>query len=620
MSETIIGIDLGSTNSCVCVIEGGQPVVIINSEGKRTTPSIVSFKDNDRKIGDPAKRQMSVNPNTVFSIKRLIGKKYDDLDKNHLSTLPYKVVKGDGGNCLVEIEGKKYTPQEISAMILQKMKKTAEDYLGKSIKKAVITVPAYFNDSERTATKEAGEIAGLEVLRIINEPTAASLAYGDDKKGDKKIAVFDLGGSTFDISILEIGDGVYEVKSTNGDIFLGGDVFDEEIINWIVEEFKKDYPTIDLKKDQLALQRLREAAEKTKIELSSSSSSDINLPYITVVDNIPTHFNKSLTRSQFEKLIDKYIQKLITPCEKAIKDSGIDVSEIDEVLLVGGSTRIPIVQETVKKIFGKEPNKSINPDESVAVGAAIQGAVLTGSINDILLLDVIPLTIGIETMGGVMTRMIESNTTIPVSKAETFSTASDNQPSVEVHILQGERPMVKDNKTLGRFHLEGIMSSPRGVPQIEIQFSINANGILEVSAKDKATGKVNSIRVEGSSNLNKDEIEKMKEEAKQNEQNDKKEKELIDKLNSADSLIFSTEKQIKEFGDKLSDSQKTELSDVVSKLKVAHASKNIEDVDKLTTELTEKWHTISQNLYQPNSEQKTENKEEVKDVNFDEVK
>ena len=604
--------------------------MITNSEGKRTTPSVIGFSKEDRKIGDAAKRQMVTNTDTIFSVKRLMGKKFDDLKADYLSSLSYKVTKGPNGSPMVNIDGRNYTPQEISAMVLQKMKKTAEDFLGKEVKKAVITVPAYFNDAERTATKEAGEIAGLEVLRIINEPTAAALAYGVDKKGEKSVAVFDLGGGTFDISILEIGDGVFEVKATNGDVWLGGDLFDETVIEWIVEEFKKTN-NFDLKKDKMALQRLREAAEKAKIELSSSSATDINLPYITVVDGSPQHFNKQLTRAQFEKLIDKFIDRMIKPCEQCLKDSGLSKSDIDEVILVGGSTRIPLVQEVVKKIFGKEPNKSVNPDEAVAAGAAIQGGVLGGSVTDILLLDVTPLSLGMETLGGVFTKMIESNTTIPVDKTEVFTTASDNQPSVELHVLQGERPMAKDNRTLGRFHLDNIPPSMRGIPQIEVTFSIDANGILNVKAKDKGTGKENNIRIDGSSSLDKKEVEKMKAEAKANEESDKKERENIDKLNKADSLIFQTEKQIKEFGDKLNESQKTELKDISEKLRTAHTQKNYDSIDTITNDLNTKWHEITQSIYQQGqtsdqpadqtNEQNTNTTEgDVKDANFEEVK
>ena len=548
----IIGIDLGTTNSCVAVMEGNEPVVIPNSEGKRTTPSMVAFLDNgERKVGDPAKRQAITNPQrTVYSIKRFMGETFDKVQKE-IQRVPYKVVKGDNNTPRVIIDDRKFTPQEISALVLQKMKKTAEDYLGHEVTEAVITVPAYFSDSQRQATKEAGEIAGLKVRRIINEPTAASLAYGLDKKHhDMKIAVYDLGGGTFDISILELGDGVFEVKSTNGDTHLGGDDFDQCVIDWLAEEFKKD-EGVDLKKDPMALQRLKEAAEKAKIELSSSTQTEINLPYIMPVDGIPKHLVKTLTRAKFESLIDTLVQATVEPCRKAMKDAGLTNSDISEVILVGGSTRIPVIQDVVEKFFGRKPSKGVNPDEVVAVGAAIQGGVLTGEVKDILLLDVTPLSLGIETMGGVTTRLIESNTTIPTKKAETFTTASDNQPSVEIHILQGERPMANDNKTIGRFHLDGIPPAPRGIPQIEVSFDIDANGILHVSAKDKGTGKQQSIRIEASSGLSTDEIEKMKREAKENEARDKEQRERVDKMNAADSLIFQTEKQLKEFGDKL---------------------------------------------------------------------
>jgi molecular chaperone DnaK len=538
----IIGIDLGTTNSCVSVMEGNEPVVIPNSEGKRTTPSVVAFVENgERKIGDPAKRQAITNAEkTVFSIKRFMGETFDKVTKE-IKRVPYKVIKGENNTPRVLIDDRKYSPQEISAMILQKMKKTAEDYLGQEVTDAVITVPAYFSDSQRQATKEAGEIAGLNVRRIINEPTAASLAYGLDKRSkDMKIAVFDLGGGTFDISVLELGDGVFEVKSTNGDTHLGGDDFDQTIIDWLAEEFKKD-EGIDLKRDPMALQRLKEAAEKAKIELSSSSSTEINLPYIMPVDGIPKHLVKTLTRSKFESLSDSLIQSTVEPCRKALKDAGLTAKDIDEVILVGGSTRIPAIQALVEKFFGKAPSKGVNPDEVVAVGAAIQGGVLTGEVKDVLLLDVTPLSLGIETMGSVFTRLIESNTTIPTKKSETFTTASDNQPSVEIHILQGERPMARDNKTIGRFHLDGIPPAPRGVPQIEVSFDIDANGILNVHAKDKGTGKEHSIRIEASSGLSDSEIEKMKREAKENEESDKKAREKVDKMNAADSLVFQTE-------------------------------------------------------------------------------
>jgi molecular chaperone DnaK len=594
----IIGIDLGTTNSCVAVMEGNEPVVIPNSEGKRTTPSVVAFLDNgERKVGDPAKRQAITNPQrTVYSIKRFMGETYDKVQKE-IQRVPYKVAKGDNNTPRVMIDDRKFTPQEISALILQKMKKTAEDYLGHEVTEAVITVPAYFSDSQRQATKEAGEIAGLKVRRIINEPTAASLAYGLDKKHhDMKIAVYDLGGGTFDISILELGDGVFEVKSTNGDTHLGGDDFDQCVIDWLAEEFKKD-EGVDLKKDPMALQRLKEAAEKAKIELSSSTQTEINLPYIMPVDGIPKHLVKTLTRAKFENLIDTLVQATVEPCRKAMKDAGLTNSDISEVILVGGSTRIPVIQDVVEKFFGRKPSKGVNPDEVVAVGAAIQGGVLTGEVKDILLLDVTPLSLGIETMGGVATRLIESNTTIPTKKTETFTTASDNQPSVEIHILQGERPMAQDNKTIGRFHLDGLPPASRGVPQIEVTFDIDANGILHVSAKDKGTGKQQSIRIEASSGLSSDEIEKMKREAKENEAHDKEQRERVDKMNAADSLIFQTEKQLKDFGDKLPADKKGPIEQALSKLKDAHKAQDLAAVDKATAELNAVWQAASEELY-----------------------
>jgi len=597
----IIGIDLGTTNSCVAVMEGNEPTVIQNSEGRRTTPSIVAFLDGgkgERKVGDPAKRQAITNPeNTVISVKRFMGKSFSKVS-DEASTISYKVEQGNNDTVRVRIGDRLYTPQEISAMILQKMKSTAEDHLGTEITEAVVTVPAYFNDAERQATKEAGQIAGLDVKRIINEPTAAALAYGLDKKDqDMKIAVYDLGGGTFDISILELGDGVFEVKSTNGDVRLGGDDFDNVIINWLAEEFKSD-EGIDLRKDPMALQRLKEAAEKAKIELSSSGSTEINLPYIMPVDGIPKHLVRSLSRAKFEQLSDSLVRRTLEPCKKALSDAGLSASDIDEVILVGGSTRIPKIQEEVESFFGKKPSKGVNPDEVVAVGAAIQGGVLTGEVKDVLLLDVTPLSLGIETMGGVFTKLIESNTTIPTRKSETFSTASDNQPSVEIHVLQGERPMARDNRTIGKFHLDGLPPAPRGVPQIEVTFDIDANGIMNVSAKDKGTGKEQKIRIEASSGLTDEEIEKMKNEAKANAEADQSERERVDKLNAADSLIFQTEKQLSEFGDKLSEPNKTAITAGLEKLKEAHKAQNAEAIDAATKELNDAWAAASSEMYQ----------------------
>lgn len=596
----IIGIDLGTTNSCVAVMEGSEPVVIANSEGRRTTPSIVGFLDNgkgERKVGDPAKRQAITNPkNTVQSIKRFMGKKFKEVS-GEMKMVSYAVESGSNDTVRVRIGDRLYTPQEISAMILQKMKSTAEDYLGTTVTEAVVTVPAYFNDAERQATKEAGQIAGLDVKRIINEPTAAALAYGLDKKNkDMKIAVYDLGGGTFDISILELGDGVFEVKSTNGDVHLGGDDFDARIMNWLADEFKND-KNIDLRKDPMALQRLKEASEKAKIELSSSNETEINLPYITSVDGVPEHLVKKLSRAKFEQLSDDLIKRTLDPCKKAVADAGVSVSEIDEVILVGGSTRIPRIVEEVEKFFGKKPSKGVNPDEVVAVGAAIQGGVLTGEVKDVLLLDVTPLSLGIETMGGVMTRLIESNTTIPSKKSEVFSTASDSQPSVEIHVLQGERPLAKDNRTIGRFHLDGIPPAPRGVPQIEVTFDIDANGILHVSAKDKGTGKEQKIRIEASSGLTDAEIQKMKSEAQANAEADKKEKERIEKINQADSMIFQTEKQLKEYGDKLSEANKTALNGALEKLKEAHKSQDLASIETALASLNAAWQAASQEMY-----------------------
>ena len=599
----IIGIDLGTTNSCVSVMEGGEPVVIANDEGRRTTPSVVAFlKNGERKVGDPAKRQAITNPeNTISSVKRFMGRRFNEVT-SELSLASYKVVKGDNDTVRVQIEDRMYTPQEISAMVLQKMKKTAEDYLGAEVTDAVITVPAYFNDAQRQATKEAGEIAGLNVRRIVNEPTAAALAYGLDKKNvEQKIAVFDLGGGTFDISVLDLGDGVFEVKSTNGDTHLGGDDFDKVIMDFLADEFKNQ-EAIDLRKDPMALQRLKEAAEKAKVELSSSSETEINLPYITAVDGVPKHLVLKLTRAKFESLADDLFARCLKPCEAALKDAGYTTSQIDEVILVGGSSRIPKVQEIVEKFFGKKPNRSVNPDEVVAIGAGIQGGVLTGDVKDVLLLDVTPLNLGIETMGGVMTTMIASNTTIPTKKTEIYSTASDNQPGVQIHVIQGERPMAAQNKSLGMFNLDGIPPAPRGVPQIEVTFDIDANGILNVSAKDKGTGKEQKIRIEAGSGLTKEEIEKMKAEAKANEASDKIEKERVEKLNEADSLIFQTEKQLKEFGDKIPADKKAPIESALETLKVAHQAQDVTQVTAALEAMNAAWTAASEDIYKAQAE------------------